>query len=206
MTPPENPAPRRRRALIVEDDSLVGIWLRAQLEKLGHEVVGEAYTAMDAATLYLGMQPDVVLMDIRLDRMDGIDGIELARQLLQQRRCPMVILSAFSENEMIERASAAGVFGYLIKPVSIQSLQAAIEVAISRFEEHEKVLGEKAELAVLLETRKLVERAKGIFMKRLGLDEAEAHRRLQMESQKRRVSLAELAKKIIESEEILGNP
>ena len=202
MTLSENPAPRRRRVLIVEDDSLVGIGLRAQLEKLGHEVVGEASTATDAAPLYLGMQPDVVLMDIRLR---GIDGIELARQLLQQRRCPMVILSAFSENQMIERASAVGVFGYLIKPVSAQSLQAQIEVAVSRFEEHEKVLAEKAELTQLLETRKLVEKAKGIFMKRLGLDEAEAHRRLQMESQKRRISLSELAKKIIESEDIFGN-
>jgi AmiR/NasT family two-component response regulator len=200
MTPSETPAVRRR-VLIVEDDSLVGIGLRAQIERLGHIVVGQASTASEAAALYLGKSPDVVLMDIRLD---SLDGIELARQLLQQRRCPMVILSAFSDKELIDRASTIGVFGYLIKPVSAESLQAQMEVAIHRFEEHEKVLAEKAELAHQLETRKLVERAKGIFMKRLNLDEAEAHKRLQQESQKRRIGLAELARKIIESEDLLG--
>jgi len=134
----------------------------------------------------------------------GIDGIELARQLLQQRRCPMIILSAFSDNHLIERASSVGVFGYLIKPAIAQALQAQIEVAVRRFEEHEKVVAERAELALQLETRKLVEKAKGIFMKRLGLDEAEAHKRLQNESQKRRISLMELSKKIIESDDIMG--
>jgi two-component system, response regulator PdtaR len=201
MTLLDTPVARRRRVLIVEDDSLVGIGLRAHLEKLGHEVIGEASKAGEAAALFLGKEPDIVLMDIRLD---GIDGIELARQLLQQRRCPMVIISAFSDNQLIERASAVGVFGYLIKPVSAESLRAQIEVAVSRFEEHEKVLAEKAELAQQLETRKLVEKAKGIFMKRLNLDEAEAHKRLQLESQKRRIGLAELCRKIIESEDILG--
>lgn len=201
MTRFDIPVARRRRVLIVEDDSMVGIGLRASLEKLGHQVIGEASTPGEAATLFLGKEPEVVLMDIRLQ---GIDGIELARQLLQQRSCPMVIVSAFSDNELIERASAVGVFGYLIKPVSAESLQAQIEVAISRFEEQQKLLAEKAELAQLLETRKLVEKAKGIFMKRLNLDEAEAHKRLQVESQKRRIGLAELAKKIIESDDIMG--
>jgi response regulator NasT len=201
MTPPTSPAAGKRRVLIVEDDTLVGVGLRAQLEKLGHEVVGEASTSQEAALLYLDRRPDIVLMDIRLD---GIDGIDLAGQLLKQWRCPMVIISAFSDKELIERASNAGVFGYLIKPVSIESLQAQMEVAISRFAEHQKVVAEKQELVQQLETRKLVEKAKGIFMKRLNLDEAEAHKRLQVESQKRRISLADLAKKIIESEDLLG--
>jgi response regulator NasT len=164
-------------------------------------VVGEAATAPDAEALYLDKRPDVVLMDIRLD---GIDGIELAARLLTLGRAPMVILSAFSDQELVDRASSAGVFGYLIKPVSPESLQAQIEVSIHRFEEHEKVLAEKDELVKAMETRKLVERAKGIFMKRLNLDEPEAHKRLQQESQKRRMSLADLAKKIIESEDLLG--
>jgi response regulator NasT len=200
MTPPATPSPKRR-ILIVEDDTLVGLGLRAQLEKLRHEVVGEASTAGEAQALYLAQKPDVVLMDIRLD---GIDGIELAAQLLKLRRCPMVVLSAFSDQELINRASTAGVFGYLIKPVSAESLAAQIEVSIRRFEEHEKLLAEKEDLVKLLETRKLVERAKGIFMKRLNLDEAEAHKRLQIESQKRRMNIADLAKKIIESEDLLG--
>ena len=120
------------------------------------------------------------------------------------RRVPMIIVSAFSDKSKIERAGVAGVFGYLIKPVSGESLAAQIEVAVRRFDEQERLVRENQELAQTLENRKLVEKAKGIFMKRLNLDEPEAHRRLQQESQKRRISIAELAKKIIESEQLLG--
>jgi len=189
------------RVLIVEDDTLVGLGLRAQLEKLGHQVVGHASTAAEAKSIYREHQPDVVLMDIRLD---GIDGITLAIELLAERRCPMVILSAYGDKELVERAGAAGVFGYLIKPVTIEGLQAQIEVAVRRFRAEEQLIAEKNSLAQTLETRKLVEKAKGIFMKRMNLDEAEAHRRLQQESQKRRISLAELARRVIESEQLLG--
>jgi len=191
----------KRRILIVEDDTLVGIGLRSQLEKLGHEVVGQASGGPDGKALYRQTKPDIVLMDIRLD---GTDGITLAGELLAERPCPMVILSAYGDKELIERASAAGVFGYLIKPVTAEGLQAQIEVAVRRFQEKEKLIAEKESLSQTLETRKLVERAKGIFMKRMNLDEGEAHRRLQQESQKRRISLADLAKRVIESEELLG--
>ncbi len=191
----------KRRVLIVEDETLVGMGLRKDLERLGHLVVSQASTADQARQEYKDKHPDIVLMDIRLD---GADGIELAAELLKERRVPMLILSAYSEQQLIERAGAAGVFGYLIKPVSIESLRAQIEVAVRRFEEHEKVVAEKQALAATLETRKLVEKAKGIFMRRLSLDEPEAHKRLQQESQKRRIGIGELAKKIIESEELLG--
>ncbi|HWE04783.1 MAG TPA: response regulator [Tepidisphaeraceae bacterium] len=200
MDAPQSATPRRR-VLIVEDDTLVGLGVRDQVEKLGHEVIGQASTAAGAEKFYRENRPDVVLMDIRLD---GADGISLATELLKVRRCPMVILSAFGDKELIDRATSAGVFGYLIKPVSIESLSAQIEVAIKRFDEHESLIVEKEKLTQLLETRKLVEKAKGIFMKHFKLDEAEAHKRLQQESQKRRISLPDLAKKIIESEDILG--
>jgi response regulator NasT len=189
------------RVLVVEDDTLVGIGLRSQLEKLGHEVVGQASGAAEAQAIYRSQKPGLVLMDIRLD---GIDGITLAAELLAERRCPMVILSAYGDKELVERAGAAGVFGYLIKPVTIEGLQAQIEVAVRRFQQQEKLIAEKDSLQQTLETRKLVEKAKGIFMKRMNLDEAEAHRRLQLESQRRRISLADLAKRVIESEELLG--
>ena len=195
------PGGRGRRVLIVEDDTLVGMGLKAQLERLGHDVVGQASTDEEALALYREKQPDVVLLDIRLD---GGDGLELAERLLKERRRPVIVISAYSAKELIDRAGAAGVFGYLIKPVSAESLSAQIEVAVRRFEEHERVLREKEELAQTLETRKLVERAKGIYMKHLNLSEPEAHKRLQQESQKRRMSLADLARKIIESEELLG--
>jgi AmiR/NasT family two-component response regulator len=195
------PAAPPRRILIVEDETLVGMGLRTDLERLGHTVVSQASTADEARREFRDKRPDVVLMDIRLD---GADGIELAAELLKERRVPMIIHSAYSEQQLIERAGAAGVFGYLIKPASVESLQAQIEVAVRRFEEHERVLAEKQELAATLETRKLVEKAKGIFMRRLNLDEPEAHKRLQQESQKRRISIGELARKIIESEELFG--
>jgi|SRR5579884_1353108 len=193
--------PPRRRTLIVEDDTLVGMGLRAQLEKLGHEVVGQASNSDEAKQLFRDQRPDLVLMDIRLD---DTDGITLAAELLKERRCPMIILSAYGDKELVDRASAAGVFGYLIKPVSTEGLRAQIEVAVQRFKAQEQLIAEKDALAQSLEARKLVERAKGIFMKRMNLSEPEAHRRLQQESQKRRVSIAELAKRVIESEELLG--
>jgi len=195
------PPAGRRRVLIVEDDTLVGMGLRAQLEKLGHEVVGQASTPAEARQLYHEQRPDVTLMDIRLD---DADGITLATELLKERRTPMIILSAYGDKELVDRASAAGVFGYLIKPVSTEGLQAQIEVALQRFKAQEQLIAEKDELAQTLEARKLVERAKGVFMKRMNLSEPEAHRRLQQESQKRRISIAELAKRVLESEELLG--
>jgi AmiR/NasT family two-component response regulator len=196
-----NPTPNRLRVLIVEDETLVGLGLKAQLEKLGHEVVGQASTAADAVLMFASAKPDIVLLDIRLDAIDGID---LAGQLLKQRRCPMVIISAFSDKGLVDRAAAAGVFGYLIKPVSTEALAAQIEIAIRRFEEQDRLQRQNDQLTQTLETRKLVERAKGIFMKRLNLDESEAHKRLQQESQKRRLSMPDLARRIIESEELLG--
>lgn len=189
------------RVLIVEDDTLVGMGLRSQLEKLGHTVVGQAATSEEAMQLFGLHKPDLVLMDIRLD---GVDGIDLACALLAQRRVSMIIISAYGDTELIGRASEAGVFGYLIKPVTQEGLQAQIEVAVTRFREQEKLIAEKQTLEQTLESRKLVEKAKGIFMKRLGLSEPDAHRRLQQESQRRRVGMAEIAKKIIESEELLG--
>ena len=195
------PAVGRLRVLIVEDETLVGMGLRNDLERVGHTVVAQAASADEARRLYAEKQPGLVFMDIRLGNDDGI---ALAAELLQARRCPMIILSAYSEQQLIERAGQAGVFGYLIKPVSVEALQAQIEVAVRRFQEQEQVRQQKDELAATLETRKLVERAKGIFMRRLNLDEPEAHKRLQQESQKRRMTIGDLAKKIIESEELLG--
>jgi response regulator NasT len=201
MSTATSTAPRPLRVLIVEDDTLVGMGLQSQLQTLGHTVVGRAGNAAEAQALFKQHGPDLVLMDIRLD---STDGIALATQLMQERRTAMIIVSAYSDPQLIARASEAGVFGYLIKPVSSESLAAQIEVAVRRFEEHEKLRIEKDTLAENLETRKLVERAKGILMKRLGLSEDVAHRRLQQESQKRRIRIAEMARKVIESEEVLG--
>jgi len=191
----------RLRILIVEDETLVGMGLQNQLVGLGHEVVAQAASEVEAHELFTKLQPDVVLVDIRLN---GGDGITLARDLLRIRPVPMMVISAYSDPELVKRAGEAGVFGYLVKPVEQGQLAAQLEVAVRRFREHEQLRLEKEQLTQNLETRKLVERAKGILMRRLQMDEQDAHKRLQQESQKRRISLSELAKKIIESEELLG--
>lgn len=189
------------RVLIVEDDTLVGMGLEAQVTQLGHDLIGRATTPAEARQMFGQHHPDLVLMDIRLDHGDGI---ELARELMAVRRVAMIIVSAYSEPELIRRAGDAGVYGYLIKPVMREALSAQIEVAVRRFEETARLESERQALAETLEARKLAERAKGILMKRLNLGEADAHKRLQQESQKRRMSLAEISKRIIDSEELLG--
>lgn len=191
----------RMRILIVEDETLVGMGLQDHLTKLGHEVVGQAASEVEAHELFTKLQPDAVLLDVRLN---GGDGITLAGDLLKLRRVPMLIVSAYSDPELVKRAGDAGVFGYLVKPVELGQLAAQLEVAVRRFRETDQLRLEKEQLTQNLETRKLVERAKGILMRRLHLEEQDAHKRLQQESQKRRISLSELAKKIIESEELLG--
>jgi response regulator NasT len=133
------------------------------------------------------------------------DGLELAVILLEERRVPMIVLSAFSDQELINRASEVGVFGYLIKPASIEALAAQIEVAMQRFGDQEQLRSEKQQLTLALETRKLLDRSKGILMKRLSLDESQAHRWMQTESQKRRISVNELAKRVIDSDDLLGS-
>ncbi|HEV8604928.1 MAG TPA: response regulator [Tepidisphaeraceae bacterium] len=189
------------RVLIVEDDTLVGMGLRGQLQKLGHTVVGQAADAAEGRQMFKSREPQLVLVDIRLG---SDDGIELASDLLKQKRCPMIIVSAFAEKDLIERATAAGVFGYLVKPVDDKTLAAQIEVAEGRFKEAEALRAETVKLSQDLKTRKVMDRAKGILMKRANLSEEEAHRRLQLESQKRRLGMAELCQRIIESDELMG--
>jgi response regulator NasT len=203
------PTPRQAgqlRVLIVEDDTLVGLGVRAHLERLEHTVVGQAANEAEALELFRTHQPDLVIADIRLNNNSsgGTEGIDLAEKLQAEKPCPVIILSAYSDDELIRRAAGAGVFGYLIKPATREALAAQIAVAMQRFSDESRMRDEKAELSQALETRKLLDRAKGILMKRLHLSEPDAHRKLQVESQKRRISMAEIAKKVIESESLLG--
>lgn len=189
------------RVAIVEDDTFVGMGLTAQLQKLGHHVVGQAADAREARQLFRAQRPDLVLMDIRLA---SDDGLTLAEELLAERRVPMIVVSAYSDEALIQRAGAAGVYGYLVKPIDERGLAAQIQVAVSRFTETERLRADREKLAADLETRKLLDRAKSIMIKRAGISEAEAHRRLQQESQKRRIPLAELCRKIIDAEELMS--
>ena len=190
--------PRKRRsALIVEDETFVGMGLQAHLEKLGYRVVGQAASSGEAIGMFRSHKPDLVLVDVRLD---GADGIDLAARLLAERKCPMIIVSAFSDPDMIQRATAAGVYGYLLKPVSWEGLAAQISIAVARFEEQQKCQSENAQLCQNLEARKWADKAKAILMKRLNLDEPAAHRWLQVESQKRRITIADMARQLVDTE------
>jgi response regulator NasT len=204
--PPATEAPRTRngtrQVLIVEDNSFIALGLRGDLEQLGHRVVGMAADAAEARQIFRERQPDLVLMDIRLGKDDGI---ELTRELYALRPCPVVIVSAFSDAELVARATEVGVFGYLVKPVAPDALRVQIAVAVKRFEEARLLQQENQSLLQKLETRKLIEKAKGVLMRRLNLDEESAHRRLQLESQKRRINIAECARRVIDSEKMLGS-
>jgi AmiR/NasT family two-component response regulator len=189
------------RVLIVEDESLVGMMLKHQLEQMGHTVAAHASDAAEAMVLYRQQQPDLVLMDIRLADSDGL---ELAKAMLKERPVAIVVVSAYSDRELIERARDVGVYGYLIKPVNERALEAQIEVAAQRFREQRALSAEVAKLQKDLETRKLLERAKGILIKRAGLSEEEAHRRLLQESQKRRIPLQQLCKTVIDTDQVMG--
>lgn len=197
------PEPLRRteplRILIVEDETIVGMGLRAQLSKLGHSVVGHAANAAEARLLYLDKQPDLVFMDIRLGESDGL---ELATELLKERRCPMIVLSAYSDQQLINRAGDAGFFGYLIKPAGPEALSAQIEVSLQRFQDQERLRMEKDHLAQTLETRKLVEKAKGLLMEKRNLSEADAFRAMQKMSRDRCQNMKITAQEIIKASEI----
>jgi response regulator NasT len=193
------------RVLIVEDNTLVALGLKAALQRLDHHVTAHASTAADALASFSADPPDLVLLDIRLTSADDYDGLDLATTLASLRPgVPMVVISAYSDPDLVHRATAAGVFGYLVKPVTPETLAAQIEVAVSRSRDHAALLQQNATLAQQLETRKLVEKAKGVLMKRLNLSEPDAHRRLQSESQKRRLPIQDIAQKILESDDLLS--
>jgi AmiR/NasT family two-component response regulator len=184
----------RTRLIIADDESLVRTDLREALTELGYLVVGEVGDGQSAVNMARELEPDVVVMDIK---MPGLDGIDAARILTQEKIAPVVLLSAYSQSDLIERASEAGVVGYLVKPFRETDLPPAIELAKARFGEFRALEQEVDNLAEALETRKKVERAKGILMDKQGLSESEAFRRIQKMSMNTRRPMKEVAEAII---------
>ena len=191
---------KRLRLLIADDESIRLLNLKAQLQGLGFEVVGEANDGVEAVDLATRLQPDLVIMDIKMPNLDGIDA---AKRLTAQNPLPIILITAYGERELAERASEAGIFGYLMKPVSEEDLLPAIVTAISRFKEFQVLRQDLADLKDALETRKLVEQAKGILMERLQLTEAEAFRRLQQQSQRENKRMGEIARAIVTASRLL---
>jgi response regulator NasT len=184
----------RTRVIIADDESVVRIDLREALTELGYLVVGDVGDGQSAVNMARELDPDVVVMDIK---MPGLDGIEAAQVLTQEKIAPVVLLTAYSQRELIDRAKEAGVVGYLVKPFRETDLTPAIELAMARFSEFRALEEEVDNLAEALETRKKVERAKGILMDQHGLTETEAFRKIQKMSMNTRRPMKEVAEAII---------
>jgi len=184
----------RKRVVIADDESIIRMDLREILDDLGYLVVGEAGDGRSAVNLGRELRPDIVIMDVR---MPDLDGIEAAKILTEERIAPVLLLTAFSQRHLVERAKEAGVVGYIVKPFRESDLAPAIEVALARFEEFRTVEKEVDNLKDALESRKLVDRAKGILMDTQGLSEADAFRRIQKMSMNMRKAMKEIAQAII---------
>lgn len=186
----------RKRIIIADDESIIRMDLREMLTNLGYLVVGEVADGRSAVNLARELKPDLVVMDIRFEG-DDFDGIDAAKILTEERITPVLLLTAYSQRDLIERAKDAGVTGYIVKPFRESDLAAAIEVALARFNELKMLEKEVGDLKQALETRKLVDRAKGILMDVQGLTEAEAFRKIQKMSMNTRKPMREVAEAII---------
>ena len=168
------------RVLVAEDETIIRMDLVALIDRAGHDVVGEARDGAEAVGLAERLRPDLVVMDVK---MPSLDGIEAARRILAMRPVPIVMLTAYASQDLVDRAAEIGVFGYLVKPFREADLMPAIATARARFVELEALRSEAASLADALATRKVLERAKGILMARDNLTEQQAFERIRKASQ-----------------------
>ncbi len=168
------------RVLIAEDETIIRLDLKAMLEQAGYEVCAEARDGIEAVELARTLQPDVAIMDVKMPRLDGI---EAARRILEERPLPIVIVTAYGQEELVSRAVEAGVFGYLVKPFREQDLLPAIHTARARHDELQALREEAESLTEALAARKSIERAKGLLMAKEGIAEDEAFDRLRRASQ-----------------------
>ncbi len=190
------------RILIAEDNDLVSLTLEEQLKGLGYDVVGIARTGAEAVNLANRLKPDLILMDIRMPEMEGT---EAAARIRDQMSVPIIMLTAYTDKDTIRKAEAAGAISYLVKPVNENELPPAINIALARFRETEALRQQVDKLEEDLEARKLIERAKGILMQRLGLPERDAYERLRQRARDKRAKMKDIAQAIIEAEELLGS-
>ncbi len=189
------------RALICEDEGVTVMQLRKALLRAGYEVAGEAVEGEQGVALAREIEPDFVIMDLN---MPGLGGIDATRRIMDERPTPVIILTAYSDDKSVDEALEAGACAYLVKPVASEQLIPAVRAAIARFETMEAVKRENESLKDALETRKLVERAKGIVMVRKKLTEAEAFRHMQKISRDKCQTMKQTAMEIINADSILS--
>ncbi|MCX2753640.1 MULTISPECIES: ANTAR domain-containing response regulator [Gordonia] len=184
------------RVLVAEDDSLIRMDLIEMLREEGYDVVGEAPNGQVAVELTESLAPDLVIMDIKMPVRDGIDA---ATEIAEKRLAPVVMLTAFSQRDFIDKARDAGAMAYLVKPFTKADLVPAIEVAVSRYQELKQLEREVATMNERLETRKLVERAKGLLMEKQALSEPEAFKWIQRAAMDRRTTMKAVAQVVVET-------
>ncbi|WP_226924773.1 ANTAR domain-containing response regulator [Georgenia satyanarayanai] len=192
---PKAPEGDARRVVVAEDETLIRLDIVETLKEAGFDVVGEAPDGETAVRLVTELEPDVVVMDVK---MPGMDGISAAEKIMADRTCAVVMLTAFSQAELVERARDAGAMAYVVKPFTTADLLPALEIAISRFQEISSLESEIADLNERFETRKRVDRAKGLLMTKMGLSEPEAFRWIQKTSMDRRLTMREVADAVID--------
>lgn len=184
----------KRRIVVAEDESLIRMDIVETLRDKGFDVVGEAGDGLRAIELARELKPDLMVMDIKMPDMDGLSAAEQIAKL----RIPVVFLTAFNQQELVARASEVGAMAFLVKPFSPEDLFPAIEVAFSRFQQLTQLESEVSDLTERLETRKLVERAKGVLGVQMGLSEPEAFRWIQKAAMDRRIGMVDVARTILD--------
>ncbi len=186
----------QRRVLVAEDEALIRLDLVEMLREEGYTVVGEAGDGQEAVRLAEELRPDLVILDIKMPKMDGI---EAASTIAGERIAPVVILTAFSQRDLVERARDAGAMAYLVKPFAKRDLVPAVELAVSRFTEVQALEAEVADLSDRLDARKTIERAKGLLMSNHELSEPESFRWLQRTAMDRRTTMKAVAQAVIDN-------
>ena len=190
-----------RRVVIAEDEALIRLDLKEMLAEEGYDVVGEAGDGETAVALAEEHRPDLVVLDVKMPKLDGISAAE---RIAKQRIAPVVILTAFSQRELVERARDAGAMAYLVKPFSRNDLVPAVEMAVSRFAELSELEREVSTLTERLEVRKLVDRAKGVLQESLGVSEPDAFRWIQKTAMDLRLSMRDVAQGVLDHGPSLG--
>ena len=184
------------RIIIADNESIIRMDLKELLQEAGHEVIAEASDGLKAVELTRKLHPDLVIMDIKMPEMDGITASKI---ISNEKIAPVLLLTAYSQKEIVDKAKDSGVLAYLVKPVKEANLFPAMEIALSRFREFADLEKELEDIKNSLETRKILDRAKGILMDSLQISESEAFRRIQQYSMNKRKSIREVAESIIES-------